>query len=189
MLLDEEAVHSCPITGTVTLLFTNMEGSTRLLQQLGERYTTVLVDCQHLLRRAFALHRGHEVDTQEDAFFVVFARASNAMAAAVTIQGLLTAHTWPEGGLCGCASVCIRVNLCCLPMAILAWMCITPPASARCKASTARHRHMISSRRAEAPSRRQGIGQAWPKRSCDWRALQRCKANSKQHITSSWRAF
>lgn len=64
MLLDEEAVHSCPITGTVTLLFTNMEGSTRLLQQLGERYTTVLVDCQHLLRRAFAQHHGHEVDTQ-----------------------------------------------------------------------------------------------------------------------------
>src|SRR5947209_1461965 len=51
-------------TGTVTLLFTDMEGSTHLLQQLGERYTTVLADCRHLLRRAFAQYHGHEVDTQ-----------------------------------------------------------------------------------------------------------------------------
>jgi class 3 adenylate cyclase len=52
-------------TGTVTLLFTDMEGSTHLMQQLGERYTTVLADCRHLLRRAFAQYHGHEVDTQD----------------------------------------------------------------------------------------------------------------------------
>ena len=93
-------------TGTITLLFTDMEGSTRLLQQLGERYTTVLADCRHLLRRAFAQHHGHEVDTQGDAFFVVFARASDAVTAAVTIQRLLSDHAWPQG-----VSVRVRIGL------------------------------------------------------------------------------
>src|SRR5579864_548369 len=81
-------------TGTLTLLFTDMEGSTRLLQQLGERYTGVLADCRHLLRSAFAQHHGHEVDTQGDAFFVVFARTSDAVAAAVAVQRVLFAHSW-----------------------------------------------------------------------------------------------
>ena len=93
-------------TGTITLLFTDMEGSTRLLQQLGEHYTTVLADCRHLLRRAFAQHHGHEVDTQGDAFFVVFARASDAVTAAVTIQRLLSDHAWPQG-----VSVRVRIGL------------------------------------------------------------------------------
>jgi tetratricopeptide (TPR) repeat protein len=78
-------------TGTVTLLFTDMEGSTRLLQQLGERYIGVLADCRQLLRTAFIQYNGHEVDTQGDAFFVVFARATDAAAAAVAIQRALYA--------------------------------------------------------------------------------------------------
>jgi class 3 adenylate cyclase len=55
-------------TGTVTLLFTDIEGSTRLLQQVGERYASVLSESQHLLRASFRTFGGHEVDTQGDAF-------------------------------------------------------------------------------------------------------------------------
>jgi class 3 adenylate cyclase len=53
-------------TGTVTLLFTDMEGSTRLLQQVGERYADVLETFRHLLRMAFHQSYGHEIDTQGD---------------------------------------------------------------------------------------------------------------------------
>ena len=93
-------------TGTVTLLFTDMEGSTRLLQQLGEHYAAVLADCRHLLRKAFARHHGHEVDTQGDAFFVVFARATDAVSAALEIQRALAEHAWP-----GDAPVRVRIGL------------------------------------------------------------------------------
>src|SRR5438128_9256951 len=82
--------------GTVTLLFSDIEGSTRLLQQLGERYGSVLAESQHLLRAAFRTFGGHEVDTQGDAFFVAFARASDAIAAAANAQRALFAHAWPE---------------------------------------------------------------------------------------------
>ncbi|HAE84056.1 MAG TPA: adenylate/guanylate cyclase domain-containing protein, partial [Ktedonobacter sp.] len=84
-------------TGTVTLLFTDIEGSTRLLQQLGERYASVLEECRTLLRTVFLESHGHEVDTQGDAFFVAFARATDAVSAAVAAQYALAAHTWPEG--------------------------------------------------------------------------------------------
>jgi predicted ATPase/class 3 adenylate cyclase len=84
-------------TGTVTLLFTDIEGSTRLLQHLGERYSDVLAECRELMRSAFHQHHGHEVDTQGDAFFVAFARATNAVMAAVAVQRSLKIHSWPEG--------------------------------------------------------------------------------------------
>jgi predicted ATPase/class 3 adenylate cyclase len=84
-------------TGTVTLLFTDMEGSTRLLQQLGERYGEVWAEHQRLLRTAFHDYGGHEVDTQGDSFFVTFARATDAVQAAVVAQRALAAHPWPEG--------------------------------------------------------------------------------------------
>src|SRR5436305_13151918 len=83
-------------TGTVTLLFTDIEGSTRLLQQLGEHYAGVLAECRQLLRNTFAQWHGQEVDTQGDAFFVVFARATDAVGAAVAIQQALSSHTWPQ---------------------------------------------------------------------------------------------
>src|SRR5215469_17362869 len=73
-------------TGTVTLLFTDIEGSTRLLHHLGERYSDVLAECRRLLRASFHQHHGHEVDTQGDAFFVSFARATDAVMAAVAVQ-------------------------------------------------------------------------------------------------------
>ena len=84
--------------GMFTLLFTDMEGSTRLLQQVGEHYADVLEACRHLLCTTFHQYHGHEVDTQGDAFFVAFARATDAVAAAVEAQRALAAQAWPEGG-------------------------------------------------------------------------------------------
>ena len=69
-------------TGVVTLLFTDVEGSTRLLQELGDGYGDALHEHRRRLRAAFAAHDGVEVDTQGDAFFVAFTRASDAVAAA-----------------------------------------------------------------------------------------------------------
>jgi class 3 adenylate cyclase len=69
-----------------------------LTMRLGDRYPEVLTTHCALLRAAFAAHEGHEVDTQGDSFFVVFRRATQAVAAAVASQRALTAATWPEGG-------------------------------------------------------------------------------------------
>jgi predicted ATPase len=69
-------------TGTVTFLFTDVEGSTRLLNELGDAYAEVLAEHRRVLRKTFARHRGVEVDTQGDGFFVAFAKASEALAAA-----------------------------------------------------------------------------------------------------------
>jgi predicted ATPase len=69
-------------SGVVTLLFTDVEGSTRLLQELGDGYGDALLEHRRFLRAAFADHEGVEVDTQGDAFFVAFGRASDAVAAA-----------------------------------------------------------------------------------------------------------
>jgi predicted ATPase/class 3 adenylate cyclase len=81
-------VSSLP-TGVVTLLFTDVEGSTRLLHELGDDYGEALHEHRRRLRAAFAEHEGVEVDTQGDAFFVAFARASNAVAAAADCQRAL----------------------------------------------------------------------------------------------------
>jgi predicted ATPase/class 3 adenylate cyclase len=69
-------------TGRVTFLFSDIEGSTRLLQELGDGYVGALTEHRRLLRDAFARNGGIEVDTQGDAFFVVFVRAEDAVAAA-----------------------------------------------------------------------------------------------------------
>ena len=84
-------------TGTVTFLFTDIEGSTLLLRELGERYTEALEDHRRLLREAFARYDGYEVDTQGDAFFVAFHRAQDAARAARDAQAALAAHIWPSG--------------------------------------------------------------------------------------------
>jgi len=76
-------------TGTVTLFFTDIEGSTRLLHELGERYADVIAEHRRVLREAFAHHGGVEVDTQGDAFFVAFARATDAVGAARDAQQAL----------------------------------------------------------------------------------------------------
>ena len=85
-------------TGTVTFLFTDIEGSTRLLGQLGDRYPTILEEHQRLLRAAFEARGGVEVSTEGDSFFVVFPAAPDALRAAVDAQRALAAHAWPEDG-------------------------------------------------------------------------------------------
>src|SRR5436190_21070997 len=73
-------------TGIVTLLFTDVEGSTKLLHELGDAYAGALHEHRRVLRETFTAHAGAEVDTQGDAFFVAFARASEAVAATAAAQ-------------------------------------------------------------------------------------------------------
>jgi len=85
-------------TGTVTFLFTDIEGSTQLLQELGaDRYREALESHRRLLRDAVARHGGYEVDTQGDAFFVAFGRAQDAVRAAGEAQCTFAGHAWPAG--------------------------------------------------------------------------------------------
>jgi predicted ATPase/class 3 adenylate cyclase len=92
--------------GTVTFLFTDIEGSTRLLQHLGDRYAQVLSDQRQLLRAAFQEWGGHELGTEGDSFFVAFSGPTAALAAVVTSQRALAAYSWPEG-----APVRVRMGL------------------------------------------------------------------------------
>ena len=85
-------------TGTVTFLFTDIEGSTALLQRLGDgRYAEVLAEHQRLLRAVFEQGNGQEVDRQGDAFLVAFSRARDAVGAAVAAQLALRKHAWQHG--------------------------------------------------------------------------------------------
>jgi YVTN family beta-propeller protein len=83
-------------SGTVTFLFTDIEGSTRLLKRLRDRYGDALADHQRIVRQAFENHDGREIDTQGDSFFVAFGRAKDAVAAAADAQRGLAGHAWPE---------------------------------------------------------------------------------------------
>ncbi|MDX6487943.1 MAG: hypothetical protein QOK13_558, partial [Gaiellaceae bacterium] len=82
------AVHELP-TGTVTFLFTDIEGSTRLLEELGGRYVEALAEHRRIVREACARHGGVEVDTQGDAFFVAFREPREAVQAAGDAQAEL----------------------------------------------------------------------------------------------------
>jgi class 3 adenylate cyclase len=84
-------------TGTVTFLFTDVEGSTRLLKRLGAHYGGVLARHHELVRDAVGVHGGHEVDTQGEAFFVAFPRAKDAVAAAVGMQRNHAKEPWYDG--------------------------------------------------------------------------------------------
>ncbi len=104
--------------GTVTLLFTGIAGSTRLLEKLGTRYADILTTCQQLLRKAFQQWNGYEVDTQGDAFFVAFARATDAVAAAEPSNA-----EWPlipgrKGWSCVCVWACTQASRIVLPKAM-----------------------------------------------------------------------
>jgi len=92
--------------GTVTFLFTDIEGSTRLLQELGDEYGQVVADHRRLLRDVFAAAGGREVDTQGDAFFYSFTRARDAVRGAVEGQRALASHAWPQD-----AQVRVRMGL------------------------------------------------------------------------------
>ena len=90
------SVDELPV-GTVSFLFTDIEGSTRLLKLLGgELYGPVLDEHRRILREAFDEHDGREIDTQGDSFFVAFRRARDAVAAAIACQRRLAAHRWPK---------------------------------------------------------------------------------------------
>ena len=82
------------------MLFTDIEGSTRLLKQLGKQYGELLADHRRLLREAFAAHDGHEIGTEGDSFFVTFARARDGVEAAIDGQRALAGHPWPDGVEC-----------------------------------------------------------------------------------------
>jgi predicted ATPase/class 3 adenylate cyclase/DNA-binding NarL/FixJ family response regulator len=82
--------------GTVTLLFTDIEGSASLLQQLGDRYAEVLAHYWRFVRSAIQDRGGQEVDTQGDALFAAFSRARDAVAAGIAAQRAIGAHAWPE---------------------------------------------------------------------------------------------
>ncbi|MFN2569195.1 MAG: phosphatidate cytidylyltransferase [Candidatus Dormibacteria bacterium] len=83
--------------GTVTFLFTDIEGSTRLFQELGSAYLKLLEEHRRLVREAISRHHGCEVQTEGDGFFVAFARAGDAVAASLDAQLALTTHCWPDG--------------------------------------------------------------------------------------------
>ena len=85
-------------TGTVTFFFSDIEGSTRLIQRLGEGYPNVLLAHHTVLREALAANGGHELRTEGDSFFIVFDSALQACAGAAAAQRALYAHPWPEGG-------------------------------------------------------------------------------------------
>jgi WD40 repeat protein/class 3 adenylate cyclase len=82
-------------SGTVTFLFTDIQGSTRLLDKLGEQYATSLAEHHKILRNAIQRWHGSEIDTQGDAFFVTFTRALDAVQCAAEAQRELANHSWP----------------------------------------------------------------------------------------------
>ena len=93
-------------TGTVTFLFTDIEGSTRLGHELAHRFDAVLDTHHQLIRSVLAQHGGIEVSTEGDAFFAVFPSAPPAVAAAVEAQRSLASHSWPDG-----AEIRVRMGL------------------------------------------------------------------------------
>jgi DNA-binding SARP family transcriptional activator/DNA-binding beta-propeller fold protein YncE len=91
-------------TGTVTFLFTDVEGSTRLVRELGDDYGTLLEQHHALVRSALGERGGEEVDTQGDAFFFAFRRARDAVRGAVELQKRIAGSRWPQ-------DVTIRVRI------------------------------------------------------------------------------
>jgi len=93
-------------TGTVTFYFSDIEGSTRLIQQLGDRYPEVLLAHHTIQREALRANGGHELRTEGDSFFIVFDSALHACAGAAAVQKALSEYAWPDGG-----QVRVRIGL------------------------------------------------------------------------------
>jgi class 3 adenylate cyclase len=83
--------------GTVTMLFSDIEGSTALVTHLGDRYGDALSAHRALLRAEFATWRGREISTEGDSFFVVFESAGDAVACSLAAQRVLSGYDWPGG--------------------------------------------------------------------------------------------
>ena len=84
-------------SGTVTLLFTDIEGSTALAERVGDRWPGLLAEHNRILREVFSAHGGMELGAEGDAFFVAFTSAPPAAAAAAAAQRALASHVWPDG--------------------------------------------------------------------------------------------
>jgi class 3 adenylate cyclase len=93
-------------TGPVTLLFTDIEASTALLEMLGDEYIRVLEEVRSLLRREVRSRKGVEVDARADEFFAAFARPADAIEGAIAIQRTLRSQLWPRG-----TRVCVRAGI------------------------------------------------------------------------------
>ena len=104
-LSDSPAARILP-SGTVTFLFTDIEGSTALLQRLGDEYATVLADHHRLLRHAFGERGGVEVDAAGDGLYVAFPSARSALVAGIEAQRAVSGHEWTAG-----ATVAVRMGL------------------------------------------------------------------------------
>ncbi len=87
---------SAPPSGTVTFVFSDIEGSTRLLKRLDERYGELIAQHRRIVRETFTRHGGVEIDVQGDSFFFAFARARDAVAAAVEAQRAHADESWPD---------------------------------------------------------------------------------------------
>jgi predicted ATPase/class 3 adenylate cyclase len=83
--------------GTVTFLFTDIENSTRLMQAMGDRYPAAQTAHHEMLRAAFQSNEGHELRTEGDSFFCVFASAIDACQAAADAQRSLAGYAWENG--------------------------------------------------------------------------------------------
>jgi predicted ATPase/class 3 adenylate cyclase len=92
--------------GTVTFFFADIEGSTRLLQQLGDGHARLLAHYRRIIRDALGEHHGHEIDTPGEGFFAVFRQAADALRAAVSVQRAATNAAWPDG-----VSVRVRIGI------------------------------------------------------------------------------
>jgi class 3 adenylate cyclase len=84
-------------SGTVTFVFSDIEGSTGLLKRLGDRYGELIAEHRRIVRDALGAHDGVEIDTQGDSFFYAFARARDAVAGAVAVQRAHAEREWPGG--------------------------------------------------------------------------------------------
>jgi class 3 adenylate cyclase len=84
-------------TGTVTFLLCDIEGSTALVSQLGDRYGGLLSDVRRILRATVRKHGGHVVDARADEFFAAFAQTEAAIRAALDAQRAIRSHAWPDG--------------------------------------------------------------------------------------------
>ena len=114
-------------TAAVTFFFSDIQGSTRLLESVGQAYGGILNRHRSILRSAFEERRGIEVGTEGDSFFAVFARAEDAVDAAIAAQRALAQEDWPADASVRCASACIPA----VPRAMATTMsgstCIEPP--------------------------------------------------------------
>ena len=133
MMARADGDHSVPVgvadltsqlpSGTITMLFSDIEGSTALLNRLGDRYAEVLSAQRALLRAAFSACHGREMGTEGDSFFTVFESAGDAVRCCVAAQRALAGHDWPGGVLVRVRMACTRGSLPAMRMGTSGWTC------------------------------------------------------------------